>query len=357
MPVSAGVAADIPKKIGVFLGGFGDVDNEQEIKGLVTNTICDEDIVPLPGALRKFFAWLRWLFGSTEIKHEYAAIGGASHMRATSQAQVDAVAQKLREKGLDAKGYFGFNFTFPSVAEGLKKAKEDGVEQLIVFYMGAQYSFVTAYVLFRDVHKYLCQHPEWNVQVVAVKSFSKDKRFVDLMAASIQKRIEQDFPGEPAGNVCIFLPMHGTIMKLLKQGDPYYDQAMYVVDALRQIFPKHPLYYGFQNHDLYPFIKWTQPSVDVALDCVAKDACPNVVIDGRISFTVDGLETLYDQGVAAKNDLIAKSHKAGHDKKVVTNSMFNNDVNFVDFLAALSLEALQGQGDLLPITRSPVLKR
>jgi ferrochelatase len=343
-------------KVGVFFGSYGDIDKEEEIRGLVTRTIRDKDMIPAPWLVRQFIAWQRWLTSNKEIKEEYHAIGGASHMRETSQRQADLVARKLEEKGLNAKGYTGFAFTFPFVAEGLAKAQRDGVNRLIVFYQGAQHSRVTSFIVFRDVQKYLKKHPEWKVKVTAVKSFSGDPRFIDLLTASIKERINSDFAEEPADNVCLFLPMHGNIMKWIEQGDPSYDQMMAVVEKLRQKFPENRVYYGFQNHDSYPTLKWTQPSVEIATKEVGRDRCENVIINGRISFTVDSLETLYDHAIGEKSDIEEAAREAGIEKRVVAEKMFNDEPQFTSYLAELGWEALQGKGDILPIERAPELK-
>ncbi len=349
--VSARAAeSEKPMKLGVFFGSYGDVDSGDEAYELVTTTLQDPDMVPLPRVVRHALAELGWLIKRKSIREEYLAIGGRSNYRAVSQAQADQVAENLRQRGYDAKGYTGFAFTFPHVDVGMAKAEHDGVNRLVVFYQGAQHSRVTSHIIFREVKKYLKAHPTWQVKVTAVKSFSADPRFEDLVADSILSEIDSNFPGADPSDVCIFLPMHGNIMNWINQGDPSYNQMMGVVEAMRSRFAGYPIHYGFQNHDELPALKWTQPKDLDAIRSLAKDHCSKVVINGRISYTIDNLETLYDHAIMEKEHLIAESEKLGLPKKVVVASMFNLEPPFVDYLTDLTDEALSGEGRLLEIS-------
>jgi ferrochelatase len=356
-PAAAPQAAGTSEKLGVFFGSYGDADKVEEVKDLVISTISDEDMLPLPGPLRTFIAYQRWFLDGEEIEAEYKKLGaGGTKMRAYSTAQADAVAKKLREQGLDARGYTGFGFTFPYVAEGLEKAQKDGVNRLVIFYQGAQHSRVTSFIVFRDAQKYLVKHPEWNVKITVVRSFAADDRFIKLLGDGIQQRLDTDFAGEPPANVCIFLPAHGNILKWMEEGDPYLAQVMYDINALRQRFAQYPVSYGFQNHDMYPFLKWTQPTIFNALGEVARNSCRNVLINGRVSFTVDNLETTFDQTMEARDYLLEEAAKIPLKKRIVAEKMYNDDPVFVDYLTTLTVEALQGKGDVYTMERSPPLK-
>jgi ferrochelatase len=351
------LAEDISgERVGVIFGSYGDVDKAEEVEGLVKNTIRDEDMLPLPWVMRQFIAYWRWYADGDDIKGEYAAIGGGTNMRARAQAQADAVAQRLRANGIDANGYIGFAFTFPSVAAGLEQAQHDDVQRLFVYYQGPQHSRVTSFIVFRDVQRYLIEHPEWDVRAVAIKSFAKDQRYIDMVADSITSRLATDFADEPGANVCIFLPVHGNILKWIRQGDPYLDQVMYDIEAIETRFSDHPVYHGFQNHDMYAMTEWTEPGLDDALATVSNDPCQNVIINGRLSFTVDNLETMFDHATESREVLLEGHAGGAPKKKVVAEKMFNSDPVFVNLMADLALEAMQQKGDILPIARSPVLQ-
>jgi protoheme ferro-lyase len=194
------------------------------------------------------------------------------------------------------------------------------------------------------------------VKVTVVRSFASDDRYLKLVGDGIQHRLDTDFAGEPPANVCIFLPVHGNILKWMEEGDPYLAQVMYGINSVRARFPQYPVSYGFQNHDMYPFLAWTQPRIFDALDVVAREPCRNVLINGQLSFTVDNLETTFDQTMEAPEHLQEEAAKIPMKKKIIGEKMFNDDPVFVDYLTTLTLEALQGKGDVYAMERSPPLK-
>lgn len=335
-------------KIGVLFGSYGDIDDvNTELRPFIRATLTDPDVLPLPPWARATIADAGWYMEKKGIQEEYAAIGGRSNMRATSKAQAEAVAAELGHRGYDATAYTGFTMTFPFVDEALTKAQADGVGKLYVFYQGAQYSKVTGQIVFRHVKEYLARHPEWNVNVIAIKSFTDDPRFLDLITKRIDHQLKTSFADYANDDVCLFFPMHGNVERLSREGDPYVPQIERVIDGLRARYPSSPIFVGFQNHDEIPFLKWTQPTTDTALANVADHACRAVLINGLISFTVDSLETLFDHAIDEPRVLLQETNKNGRSPKpVVVEKMFNDDRDFVDFMASLVEDAQKGQGDL-----------
>lgn len=340
-------AANAETKLGIMVSSFGDVDAKHEIEPFVKKTLLDKDVAPLPDSLRPAIVWAGWELKKKSIFEEYEAIGGATHFRATSLRQVTAVANELRELGYDAKGYAGFTMTNPSVADALDQMRRDGVNRVIIFYQGAQWSRPTSYIVYRNSLRYLDEHPEWNAHVTMVRSFSDDPRFRQLLVDSINERLASDFSDYKRNEVCLGLPMHGNPMPLVLNGDPGYGQMMRVVEFLKGIFPDMPVYHGFQNHDELSS-NWTMPDIHDVMVQVGNDACRAVLINGRISFTVDSLETLYDHAINEKSIV---QDVAPH-KPVFVEKMFNDDPKFVDFLTIKALEALDGRGDLVDL-RAP----
>jgi protoheme ferro-lyase len=175
-----------------------------------------------------------------------------------AQSQATAVADALTARGIPTTAYTGFTMTFPFVREALDQARTDGIDKLVVIYQGAQYSKVTAQILFRHVREYRAKHPEWDVDVVAIRSFSDDPRFYDLLKSRFDRSLNS-FQGVSPDDVCIFLPMHGQVARLIQEGDPYEKEAMRIVNKVKEEYGSNRVSYGFQNHDEIPFIKWTKP--------------------------------------------------------------------------------------------------
>ncbi len=339
------------KKIGVLIGSYGDVDDPGEARGLAVHTLEDPDVVPLPWLARVAIARLGWEMKKKSILEEYQAIGNKTGLRANTRAQAEGVALRLRATGLDARAYTGFTQISPSVEDALRQAQADGVEVLVVFYQGAQYSRATSYLVFRDTKKYLEAHPEWTVEVVAVRSFSGDQRFRDLLIHNTLTALDQGFPGARPEELCLFFPVHGNAMTWIERGDPYLDQVINLFYYVREGFPGSYVALGFQNHAELPIIKWTEPAWEDAADELVRQPCSKVLINGQGSFTVDSLETLYDHEIDMKNYISERAREQGREVAVINVPMWNDDAAFLDLLAQLAREALEFRGDIWWLNR------
>lgn len=335
------------RKIGVLFASYGDVDKPEEVKNYVISAIKDPDIAPIPGFLKGLVANLGWLLTGKGAVEEYKVIGGSNY-RATARHQADEVAKQLAATGLAVKTYTGFVFTYPYIHQTMEQIQKDGITDLIVFNQGGQYSKVTQGINVREVTKYLKAHPEYLPLVKIVRSFSDDARFRDLLAKSIQTGLSESFSETNPSDVCIFLPTHGLPMALPNNGDPAYFQMLAAYEDMKTRFSDHLVATGFQNHSELG-TQWTLPDSDKQASWLVKSAgCKNILINGRISFTVDNIETLYDQNVGQRNVIL----KADPHAKVVVQKSFNSESEFVMLLAEFTIDALQGKGDLETIQLS-----
>ena len=342
---SVGYAAE--SKIGLLFSSYGDIDDPSEAKDYVIRTLTDPDLIPLPSFLREKIANVGWSLREGEILAKYRAIGGRTNYRTVSQKQADAIAAKLRQAGYDVRGYTGFLFTYPFIGEALDRARRDGVHKVIVINQGAQNSTVTTGLEFRNVRQYLQEHPDWDVKVTGIRSFANDRRFFDLLAQSIQRRLNRSFSSIPARDICIFLPMHGNLMHWIENGDPSYQQMLDAVQEIRTRFPSYRVFYGFLNNDDIPIFPWTQPKDSYALRDMVAQGCSQILINGRISFTIDSIESLYDQAIVESQLTRDYAREFGYvAPKVTVEPMFNLEPEFIDFQAQLIKEAILGHGDL-----------
>ncbi len=329
------------QKIGVLFSSYGDINSPSEAEGYLRAAINDPDVAPIPGFLKGIAAEFAVRFGGEKAANEYRVIGG-SHYRQSSREQAALVKTELKKRGLDAEVYTGFVFTFPFIKETMRQIQDDGVTDLIVFNQGAQYSKVTQGINIREVKSYLKLHPEYKVNAKAVRSFSEDPRFRNLLEASIQQGINENFSAVKSENLCLFLPAHGVPTYLPKNGDPAYQQMLNAYQDMKARFPNNLVFTGFQNHSELGS-QWTQPDSAAQAEFIAKQSeCSNILINGRISFTVDNIETLFDEGVAQRKVI----EETRPDAKVAVQRSFDSEQPFAEFMAQVTAEALQNIGDL-----------
>ncbi len=334
------IANPADAKVGILIGSFGDIDHpELELRSFIRNTLTDPDILPLHPWLRRTIADIGWYIEKRSLFSKYAAIGGSSQMRKESRRQAIAIESELRTLGIDGKVYTGFTMTWPYVADALAAAKADGVKELIVLHQGAQYAPDTVGILLRHVRNYLATAWDWDVNARAISSFSDDPRFLSLITEQIRSGLNNDFPGLAKESICMMLPIHGTLDR--EQSQTYLQQVRHITESIRNIFPENKVYVGFQNHDEIPLISWSKPTVAQALQNID---CSGVLINGNISFTVDNLETLFEQHIETTEVIRQNAERRGKPHpRIVVQKVWNGDTDFARFIAQLISEALSNR--------------
>jgi protoheme ferro-lyase len=205
-----------------------------------------------------------------------------------------------------------------------------------------------------DVLKYLNEHKDWDVQAIGRFEYSEDLRFREVMAQGIERDIKANFPGVPAQDVCLLIGSHGLPTWLTDKGDPAIRQMRRTVDWLKTRLAKYPLYHGFLNDDFFPGAKWVGPDAATVAKKMHGDACPNVLLDGRLSFTTHHRATLYDLNYVARNILeepdlgtAGTPHPLWVKPKVVLAPNFDGDEGYANLMTDLAKEAFARKGDIV----------
>ena len=357
-PIAQG-KADSPlgerPEIGVILTSHGDIDLPEEIEPYIKSAFQKNVGVPLPQWVREPLTEPAYLLSKQLVEAQYDAIGPTNY-RANAQLQADALQAALYDANINAKVYLGYNFTWPFIDDALAAAQADGVQKLVVFNKGAQFSFATLGESIDEVEHYLDAHPEWPVSGVAVRQFSDDERFRGLLAEVIERDARATFPDVPTQDICLLVASHGLPMRMINDGDPAVDQMLDVVDDLKVRLPEFPLYHGFLNDDFFPGAEWVAPKGSVVAAEMRSVSCPAVLMDARLSFTTHHRATLYDLDVEAREILEEPDlqpdgtlHPLYQPARVVLAQQWDAEPAFAALLRDLTVEALAGQGDLIPL--------
>lgn len=353
---SDGTAEGERPTIGILLTSHGDVDEYEEIEPYIRTAFLKNVGVPLPKVLRELLEDPAYWLAKDLIEKQYAAIGPTRY-RSNAQLQVNALQAELDRRGVKARVYIGYNFMPEFIEDTLAVMQEDGIEEIVVFNKGAQYSLATLGESIDEVKGYLHHQPQWDVRVTAVRQFSDDPRFVRLFADTLKRDAEFYFPDTPVADRCLLIASHGLPTRLINMGDPAVAQMEATVEELRKLLPEYPLYHGYLNDDYFPGAEWVAPkAIDVAHE-MRTVSCPAVLMDGRLSFTTHHRATLFDLDIEARElleepDTLADGetpHPLYTPAKVVLAPNWDGDRGFAEFLADLSEEALKGEGDLIDV--------
>lgn len=343
-------------RIGVLLTSHGDIDEFEEIEDYIRTAFLKNVGVPLPRNIRELIEDPAYWIARKEIEDQYAIIGPTRY-RANAILQAEALEAELRERGMNVPVFIGYNFMPDFIEDAMAQAQAAGVERLVVFNKGAQFSLATLGESIEEIEGYLKLHPEWDVEVTAVRQFSDDDRFRELFAEVLVRDAKKFFPDVPPADVCLFVASHGLPIRLIDMGDPAVEQMEAVVKDLRERLPQYPIYHGYLNDDFFPGAEWVAPASDDVAWQIRQDSCPAVLMDGRLSFTTHHRATLYDLDVSAREiieepDLQpnGEPHPLYTPLEAVLAPQWDDDPGFAKLLGDLTLEALRGEGDLIEVS-------
>lgn len=328
-------------KIGVILASHGDINSLDEVPCYAKTAVRKNRAIPIPNRLRGITADLGWPLLKEEIDEEYRRIGIRTDYRQNSQTQAMALKEALRSQGVSAEVRYGFNFTKPFIAEAMDEFAAKGIEKVVVINQGAQFSLATSQENFNDVMSYLDNHSNYRPDVVGIRQFSSNPAFRELLAQRIRQDIAKKFPGAKPQDVAVFMGSHGLPRDLLKKGDPATMQMQEALADIRKRLPEYKIYHGYLNDDFFPGNPWTKPAARDRAHEVAAGHYKYILLDGRLSFTVNHRATLYDLNYEARA-IIAKESPESH---VVFAENFDDDPELAHLLARSIVEATQGRGD------------
>lgn len=354
-----------PRRLGVLLTSHGDIDNvDTELRDYVREAVLRNPGLPLPSSVRPAVDAIGWPLQRGNLLSQYAATGPTRY-RENSEKQAQAVTEALKAQGIDARTYVGFNFMDPNIDAAVAKMKADGITDIVVFNQGAQNSVATMGESVHEVEEALKARPGYKPEVKAVTSFSDDKRFEDLLVTRLVEDAQRLFPGSKPEETLLFLTSHGLPQRLIDQGDTATKDMMALYGKVKARLEAmgYQVTHGYLNDDFFPGAEWTAPkAINVARQLVEdvtlgkRQAPKNVLLDGRLSFTIHHRATLFDADTEVRQVLTeprgpAWSRFKGADVKLAPN--FDGDPGFARLIADLTVEALAGKAKHTVLVKDP----
>ncbi len=216
---------------------------------------------------------------------EYAAIGG-SPLNAQSEAQAHAFAAELKRRSVEARVYTAYQFTDPSIAQAVARARTDGIETLVAMPGYPLCGQSTTVAALNDVRGAL-DALGWQPSFLGLSGWHHNPRYLRLRARHIRGFVEERGLDLNDPDTLLYFSMHGTPLKYLRDGNRYdryvYEHCRDVAAALG--VDRYAV--GFQNHTNRR-IPWTQPDNEDRL----REVGERRLVVAPISFIKEQSETL-----------------------------------------------------------------
>ena len=267
---------------------------------------------------------------------DYQAIGG-SPLNAQSEAQAQALAAELERRGHAVRVYVANQFADPLIPAALRRARGDGVEQLVALPVYPVCGPSTNVAALAQLGAALAEL-DWGVPVVEVSGWHRDPGYIALRAEGIRDTaaaagVDLNAPGQR-----LVFSAHGTPVKYLEEGSRYdrYTKENCADIARAAGVAEYTL--GFQNHGNRP-IEWTQP----AIARVIADVVADTVVVVPVSFMHEQSETLSELDIGLRQEAEARG------LRFLRVPVPHADPRFAAILADLVESALAGGRGPMPL--------
>jgi ferrochelatase len=237
---------------------------------------------------------------------EYEEIGG-SPLNPQAEAQAEALATELAERGYDAETYVGMQFTEPFIEDAAAAAREDGVDQLVGLPVYPLCGASTTVAALEELTDAVADR-DWDVPVAEITGWHRHPDYNSLRADNVRRFADAHGLDLTDPGTELVYSAHGTPQHYLDEGSRYdlYVEEFCEVIASKLGADSYSL--GYQNHENRD-IPWTEPEVeDVIEDLGEGDDIERVVVE-PISFMHEQSETLSE----LDDELRAEAEQLGLD--------------------------------------------
>ena len=305
-------------KRAILLLNMGGPSKLDEVELFLKNMFSDKYILQTNPLFRKIIGTIIVKKRLKEAKENYKEIGSKSPLLEIS----NSLAKKL-EKSTNTPTFPIMRYVPPFAKETLKKLKDSGVEELVLFSMYPHYSSTTTKSSIEDVLTTLKQI-NYNPKLKIIDRYFDDKEYIKIQA----KLIKEALGGNRADDKKLIISAHGLPIDIIKKGDPYEKEVNVnyelLIKELKNIgcnFAQTQLAYQSKVGNS----AWLEPNLS---DVLRNPTSFNVLIF-PISFTIDNSETIFELDIEHR----AIATKLGYSYYKVAKCPNDRD-DFVNFIAS-----------------------
>ncbi len=321
-------------RVGVLLLNLGGPDKLEDVGPFLYNLFSDPEIIRLPFRwLQKPLAWFIASRRTSTSQENYKQIGGGSPLRRITEAQGEALKEKLGYLGQEANIYVGMRYWHPYTEEAIATLTQDNIERLVILPLYPQFSISTSGSSFRLLEKLWQEDPKLQrLDYTVIPSWYKQPSYLQAMAQLIAQELEQ-FPNPD--QVHIFFSAHGVPKSYVEEaGDPYQQEIEDCTALIMQTLNRPNAHTLAYQSRVGP-VEWLQPYTEDALKELGAQGVKDLVVV-PISFVSEHIETLQEIDIEYRE--VAEEAGIDNFRRVPAP---NTHPVFIQALADLVIDALK----------------
>lgn len=323
-------------RVGVLLLNLGGPDQLEDVRPFLFNLFSDPEIIRLPSPwLQKPLAWLISSLRAKKSQANYLQIGGGSPLRRITEAQSQALAERLSALIQDAQVYIGMRYWHPFTEEAIARIKRDRISKLVILPLYPQFSISTSGSSFRVLEEMWKQDPSLTeIEYTLIPSWYNNQGYLQAMADLIAQELQKF---SDSSKVHIFFSAHGVPQSYVDEaGDPYQQE---IEDCTRLIMQtlNRPNEYTLAYQSRVGPVEWLKPYTEDALIELGEKGVKDLLVV-PISFVSEHIETLQEIDIEYRE--IAEEAGISNFQRVPA---LNTHPIFIDSLAHLVTESLEAR--------------
>lgn len=322
-------------RVGVLLLNLGGPDELKDVRQFLYNLFSDPEIIRLPFPwLQKPLAWYIATRRAKTSQENYKQIGGGSPLRRITEAQAEALEEKLRAEGHEARVYVGMRYWHPFTEEAIARIKRDRVEKVAILPLYPQFSISTSGSSFRILEKMWQEDPVLNqLNYTVIPSWYNNPGYLQAMADLIARKLDE-FPEGDRDRVRIFFSAHGVPLSYVTEGgDPYQKEIEDCTKLIIQTLNR-PNEWTLAYQSRVGPVEWLKPYTEDALIELGEQGVKDILVV-PISFVSEHIETLQEIDIEYRE--VAEEAGIENFERVPA---LNTHPGFIDSLAELVTSAI-----------------
>lgn len=240
---------------------------------------------------------------------------------------------KLLQKrlGEDVVVDFAMRYGNPSIKSRIERMKAQGVDQIAVVALYAQYSAATTASVYDKTFDAL-KDMRWQPAVRTAGAFHDDPAYINALAGSLDAQIKAlDFVPD-----VLLMSYHGIPKTYFEKGDPYHCHCMKTTRLVREKLGWSEKFCRTTFQSRFGPTEWLQPYTDKTLEALGAEGVKNVAVAAP-AFISDCVETLEEIAIEGQ-----EIFKAAGGAKFAALACLNDSDEAIDVLETVARRELAG---------------
>lgn len=216
-----------------------------------------------------------------------------------SKRQAKALAKRVKQDiGQEIPLELAMTYGNPSIASGLQRLKQQGIERILILPMYPQYSSSTTAAIYDKIAMILKDEPlipetRW------INQYYDQPSYISALAESVKQQWQESGQSEK-----LLMSFHGVPERYTAKGDPYEHQCRATAKLLAEALALKPEQWQCCFQSRFGREEWVKPYTDHTLTQWGKDGVKSVDIISP-AFSADCLETLEEIQVENREYFLA----------------------------------------------------